>query len=118
MEKMVLVVAYCAIAILAIASMWKVFQKAGQPGWFAIVPIYNAYILLKVSDKPGWWLLLMFVPGVNIVCSILASISLAERFGRSTGFGVGLTFLGFIFYPVLAFGSARYSPRPPFAKAA
>ncbi len=118
MERTFLVVAECAIVLVAVASIWKVFQKAGEPGWYSIIPIYNAYILLKVSAKPGWWLVLMFVPGVNVVCSVMATISLAQRFGRSAAFGVGLTFLGFIFYPVLAFGNSRYTPRPPLAKAA
>jgi hypothetical protein len=117
MERM-LIVAYCAVILLVVASAWRVFQKAGRPGWSAIVPIYNAYVLLRISNKPGWWLALMFVPGVNIVCSVLASVSLAERFGRSVAFGVGLAFLGFLFYPVLAFGESRYTEKRVFSRAA
>ena len=104
------------IAVVAIVSLWKIFSKAGRPGWAAIVPIYNAYILCKVAGKPGWWLILLFIPFVNFVILILVGIGLAERFGKGAGFGLGIAFLGFIFLPVLAFGDARYqgaSPLPP-----
>jgi len=100
-------------AALIIASMWKVFAKAGEPGWAAIVPIYNILVLLKIAGKPGWWLVLMIIPGVNFIISILVSIAVAERFGKGTGFGIGLAFLSFIFYPMLAFGDAQYKAAPP-----
>ena len=93
-----------------IVSMWKVFEKAGQPGWAAIIPIYNLYILILVAGRPGWWLILMLVPFVNIVVEIIVSIDVARNFGKSTGFGIGLFFLSFIFYPILAFGEAAYQP--------
>ncbi len=112
------VVLYCVIGVVVIASLWKVFQKAGQPGWSAIVPIYNAYVWLKIAEKPAWWLVLMFVPGVNIICSVMVSMAISERFGRSTGFGVGLALLGFLFYPALAFGPSCYRRKTAYAKAA
>ncbi|HFE46191.1 MAG TPA: signal peptidase I [Nannocystis exedens] len=96
------------IAICAIAGMWKVFVKAGQPGWAAIVPIYNLYVMTQIAGKPGWWLLLFFIPFVNIVIAILLSIAIAQKFGKGAGFGVGMTFLGFIFMPILGFGDAQY----------
>lgn len=96
------------LGVLMIVSLWKIFDKAGQPGWAAIVPIYNTYILLRVADKPGWWLLLFFVPIVNFVIAILAMVGLATNFGKSGGFVIGLIFLPFIFYPILAFGDAKY----------
>jgi hypothetical protein len=99
---------WLVVVILLIASMWKVFTKAGQPGWAAIIPIYNLYILCKVAGKPGWWVILMLIPFVNFIIFILLSIAIAERFGKGAGFGLGLAFLGFIFYPILAFGDARY----------
>jgi hypothetical protein len=99
---------YLAVLIIVIASMWKVFAKAGQPGWAAIIPIYNFYILCKVGGKPGWWVLLMLIPFVNIIIFLLLCIAIAEKFGKGAGFGVGLFFLGFIFFPILAFGDARY----------
>ena len=89
-------------------SMWKIFVKAGQPGWAAIIPIYNAYILTKIVGRPWWWLLLMLIPFVNIVIAIILAIDLAKSFGKGGGFAVGLILLGFVFYPILAFGDARY----------
>jgi hypothetical protein len=99
-----------AIAVLVIASLWRVFTKAGQPGWAAIIPIYNAYILCKIAGKPGWWVILMLIPIVNLVILLLVSLGVSENFGKSGGFGVGLWLLGFIFYPILAFGDAQYRP--------
>lgn len=101
---------YFAILILMIIAMWKVFSKAGQPGWAAIIPIYNAYILLKVAGKPGWWLVLFFIPLVNLVIGIMATHGLSTQFGKGAGYTIGLILLPFIFLPMLAFGSATYTP--------
>jgi len=97
-----------AILIVVLAGIWKVFTKAGQPGWAALIPIYNVYILTKIVGKPAWWLFLLFIPVVNIVISIILAIELAKAFGKGAGFGVGLAFLGIIFYPILGFGDATY----------
>ena len=99
---------YLAILVLIIAGYWKVFEKAGHPGWAAIVPFYNVYIMLKIAGKPGWWLLLFLIPFVNIIISIIVNVEIAQKFGRSAGFGVGLAFLSFIFYPILGFGDDQY----------
>ena len=104
----ILFLCYLAVIVFFIAALWKVFTKAGQPGWAAIVPIYNAYILLKIAGKPGWWLLLFLIPLVNLIIAILVAIEVAKAFGKGTGFGLGLAFLGFIFYPILGYGSATY----------
>jgi hypothetical protein len=101
-----------AVIVLIVVALWKVFLKAGQPGWAAIVPFYNWYILLKVAGKPGWWLILLFIPLVNIVIIFLACLGVAENFGKGTGFAVGLFFLGFIFFPILAFSDAQYAVSP------
>lgn len=103
-----LYVIYLAVVIVVIAAMWKVFVKAGQPGWAVLVPIYNAYILLVIAKRPAWWLILLFIPIVNIVISIIVNIDIASRFGKSAAFGLGLALLGFIFYPILGFGDAKY----------
>jgi hypothetical protein len=97
-----------AFAVFMIASLWVVFTKAGQPGWAAIIPIYNTIVLLRIVGRPWWWLLLMFIPLVNIVVAIVVYIDLAKSFGKGVGFALGLVFLSFIFFPILAFGSARY----------
>ena len=71
-----------AILILVIVGMWKVFVKAGKPGWASIIPIYNVYVLLQIVGKPWWWLILMLIPIVNIVIWILVSLALARTLGR------------------------------------
>jgi uncharacterized protein DUF5684 len=98
-----------AIVILVIASFWVVFTKAGQPGWASIVPIYNLIILLTIARKPLWWVLLMLIPLVNIVIAIIVAIEVAKNFGKSSGFGLGLALLPFIFYPMLAWSDAQYA---------
>jgi hypothetical protein len=96
------------IALLIIVAMWKVFTKAGQPGWASIIPIYNLYVWCKIVGRPWWWILLMLIPFVNFIIAIILSIDLAKSFGKGVGFGLGLALLGFIFWPILGFGSAQY----------
>ena len=100
---------WLAIIVLLIASFWKVFTKAGQPGWACIIPIYNIWILLKIAGKPGWWIVLFFIPLVNFVVMFMIAIAIARNFGKGVGFGIGLVFLSFIFYPILAFTDATYT---------
>jgi len=97
-----------AVIVLCIAGLWKTFVKAGKPGWAAIVPIYNIIILLEIAGKPLWWIIMFFIPCVGFVFAVLVGIAVAEKFGKSAGFGVGLGLLGFIFYPILGFGDAKY----------
>jgi hypothetical protein len=99
---------WLALIVLIIASMWKVFTKAGKPGWASLIPIYNLYVLNEIGGKPGWWLLLYFIPIVNIVISILVLVGVAQNFGKGAGFAIGLIFLPMIFYPILAFSDAEY----------
>ena len=96
--------------LLMIVSLWKVFTKAGQPGWGCLIPIFNLYCLVKVAGKPGWWFLLFLIPLVNLVNTILVALGVARKFGKSDGFAVGLFLLPFIFYPILGFGDAKYQP--------
>jgi ABC-type sulfate transport system permease subunit len=107
---LVLVLLYVAAIVVVIAGLWKMFEKANQPGWGALIPIYNVILLLKIAGKPVWWIVLMFIPFVNIVVGILVPLAVARNFGRGAGFGVGLIFLPFIFYPILGFGQAQYNP--------
>jgi hypothetical protein len=99
---------YLAVIVLVIAGWWKIFTKAGEAGWKSIIPIWNVLIILKIVGREWWWLLLMFIPIVNIVIWIIVDIDLAKSFGRGTGFGIGLVFLSFIFAPILGFGSDTY----------
>lgn len=99
---------YVAIIVLVIAAMWTIFTKAGKPGWAAIIPIYNMIVLLEIIGKPWWWILLMLIPIVNIVILVMAYHQLSLSFGKDAGFTVGLILLGIVFFPLLAFGEARY----------
>jgi hypothetical protein len=93
-----------ALVLFELIGMGKTFAKAGRSGWAVIIPIYNALLLVEIAGKPAWWLLFMFVPGLHV----LPCVALAHKFGRSTGFGVGLAFLPVVFYPMLGFGRAEY----------
>ena len=97
-----------ALVILFIASYWVIYTKAGEDGWKCLIPIYNLIVLLKIINKPVWWIILILIPLVNIVIAILVNIALAKAFGKGTGFGIGLTLLAIIFAPLLAFGDAEY----------
>ena len=97
-----------AFIVLMIASLWTVFTKAGKPGWASIIPIYNLIVLLEIVGKPLWWILLLLIPLVNLILLLLIYMELARRFGKSELFGIGLWLLGPIFFPILAFGDARY----------
>ena len=99
---------YLAFMVLMVASLWKIYDKAGEPGWAAIVPIYNVVVLLKIVGRPIWWLVLLMIPFVNFIIAILVMIDLAKSFGQGAGYGLGLVFLPFIFSPMLAFGDASY----------
>jgi hypothetical protein len=96
------------VIIFEIASYWRVFEKAGKPGWASIIPIYNAFVLLQIVGRPWWWFLLCLIPVVNIVVGIMITLDLAKSFGKGVGFAVGIILLGFIFIPVLAWGDAQY----------
>ncbi len=101
-----------ALSIFSIICMWRIFVKAGKPGWASIVPIYNTIVLLDICGLQWWYLLLMLIPIVNIVILILMYVKLAEVFGRSGGFAIGLIFLNIIFMAILAFGPASYNKIP------
>lgn len=99
---------YFAFIVMLIAAMWKIFAKAGKPGWAAIVPIYNTIVLLQIIGRPLWWIVLLFIPVANLVVLVIAMIDLAKSFGKGMGFAVGLILLSPIFVPLLGFGDARY----------
>lgn len=96
------------VGLISIIAMWKIFTKAGQPGWASIIPIYNIYVLIQVAGMQWWFLILMFIPGVNFVATILIYHYLSKSFGKGSGFTIGLIFLPIIFFPILGFGDAKY----------
>jgi hypothetical protein len=99
-----------AVCVLMIVASWKVFVKAGQPGWACIVPFYNMYIMsVKMAGLEIMWFIFLFIPILNIVAIFKIYIALAKNFGKTAGFGVGMVFLGIIFFPILAFSDAKFS---------
>ncbi len=114
--KYVVIIIYLAIIVLMIASLWKVFVKAGKPGWAAIVPIYNIIVLIEITGKPLWWFILFLIPFVNYVFLIWTINLVSKSFGKDVGFTLGLLFLPFIFWPILGLGKATY--QGPAAKEA
>ncbi|MEI6191244.1 MAG: DUF5684 domain-containing protein [bacterium] len=98
------------LAIIMITAVWKIFTKAGQPGWASIVPIYNMVVMLSVVKKPTWWVILGFIPVINIIIGLIVVYELAKVFGKGFGFTLGLILLPIIFYPILGFGKATYIP--------
>jgi len=102
------------VVILAfyIAAGWRVLTKAGEPGWGMFVPIYNLYLVCKIAGRPEWWLILFFIPLVNVVIWLIVSMDIAKGFSKGPGFGIGLWLLSPVFVPILGFGSSTYT-RPP-----
>jgi len=97
------------ICIITLVASWFIFQKAGKPGWAAIIPLYNVWVALEIIGKPWWWIILLLIPFVNIVVGIIMSYHLAKVFGQSVAFTVGLVLLPFIFMPMLAWGKYDYT---------
>jgi hypothetical protein len=102
---------YLVVVVGMIAGMWATFAKAGEPGWAAIVPIYNVIVLAKIGGKDPLYGLLCLIPIVGIIFLIMILIEVANKFGRGGAFVVGLILLPFIFWPILGFGSAQYHGR-------
>ncbi|MBX2911544.1 MAG: DUF5684 domain-containing protein [Cyclobacteriaceae bacterium] len=100
---------YFIILIVMIVGMWKVFEKAGKPGWAAIIPIYNIIVLLEVVGKPTWWIILMLIPFVNFIIAIILCHQLSLSFGQGVGMTILIIVLPFVALPILGFGSATYS---------
>jgi len=97
-----------AITVLIIIAEWKIYEKAGKPGWAVLIPIYNLIVLLEIVGKPLWWIFLFLIPFVNIIFGIWVTNLLSKSFGKDEAFTVGLILLGIIFYPILGFGDAKY----------
>lgn len=113
-NPLLLAILVLVVSIFSIISYWKLFVKAGKPGWAVLIPFYNLYVMIEIAKKPGWWLLLYFIPIVNIVVSLIVAINLAKVFGKSTIFGVVFNWL---IHPIgaliLGFGSAKYNSSAP-----
>ncbi|HTT57272.1 MAG TPA: DUF5684 domain-containing protein [Opitutaceae bacterium] len=111
---LVLVALYLAVALFFIIAAWKVFTKAGKPGWGIFIPIYNLYLWVKIAGRSGWWVLLFLIPFVNIVIGIIVAIDVAKAFGKSGVWGFFLLFLlTYIGIAILGYGKAVYTPPGP-----
>lgn len=96
------------LVIITIAALWRIYEKAGKPGWAAIIPIYNIIVLMEIIGKPWWWLLLLLFPPTTLIFAIWSINLLSKSFGQGAGFTIGLLLVGIIFYPMLAFGNYEY----------
>lgn len=96
------------LVIITIAAQWRIYDKAGKPGWAAIIPIYNIIILMEIIGKPWWWILLLLFPPTAFIFAIWSVNLLSKSFGQGVGFTIGLLLVGIIFYPMLAFGNYEY----------
>jgi hypothetical protein len=105
------VVVWLALTLALVVAQWRIFAKAGVPGWACLVPVYNMVKLLHISGRSGWWLLGLCVPLLNVFVFIRLVFDLAGAFGRGVAFGFGLLLLSPIFVLILGFGNARYVGR-------
>jgi hypothetical protein len=104
-----MVLIFAAIGIFIAACCWKIFTKAGKPGWACLVPIYNIIVLLEIVNKPWWWLLLMCIPIVGLIIYIMVIHRVSLSFGKGAGFTLGLLFISIVFVPILAFDNSTYT---------
>ncbi|MBI2722980.1 MAG: signal peptidase I [Bacteroidetes bacterium] len=104
----ILCIIYLGILVLILTSRWKIFEKAGKPGWASLVPVYSFVVLLRIVGKPWWWTLLLFIPGVNVIIFIIVIHCVSLSFGKDNTFTAGLILLGFIYIPLLAYSETHY----------
>lgn len=96
------------VFILGVVGLWRIFVKAGEKGWAAIIPIYDIWVLLRVVGKPGWWLILFFIPFVQIVAWFLVALELAKSFDKGTGYAIGTFLFPYFFFLILGFSDSKY----------
>lgn len=109
---LLLITLWLSLIAFVIIVHWKVYEKAGQPGWAVLIPVYNLIIMLKIANKPWWWIFLFFIPIANIVFLIMMLNRISLSFGKNAGFTVGLIFLSVIFWAILAFDKSEYKMLP------
>jgi hypothetical protein len=102
------IIAYLLLVVLYVVAEWKIFTKAGKPGWAVLIPIYNVIVLLEIVGKPWYWIFLLIIPGINFIFIIWVTNLLSKSFGHDIGFTLGLIFFGFIFILILGLGDSRY----------
>jgi len=100
---------FLLFTIWMVITMWKIFKKADLPGWGSLIPIYNLILIIRMASKPDWWIFLFFIPFINLVAFVVVNVDLAKNFGKDIGFAIGMIYLSFIFFPILAFGEAEFN---------
>ena len=91
----------CLVVLIGgLVGAWKVFEKAGRPGWASIIPIYNIVVICEIVGRPVWWVALTFVPCIGLVVGIILAVDLAQSFGKS--------WFPYVIYPLIGFSDARY----------
>jgi hypothetical protein len=101
-------IVWLIVVIFLIAAEWKIYTKAGKPGWAVLIPIYNLIVFLQIVGRPVWWIILLLIPGVNFIILIILVNDLSKSFGKGVGYTLGLIFLSIVFIPLLGFGDAKY----------
>ena len=96
------------VSVIFIISTWKMYEKAGEPGWASIIPFYNSYIFYKIATGHGWAFLLTFIPCVGLIYQIYATYKLAQNFGKGVGFTIGLLLVPFVFFPIMGFDDSQF----------
>ena len=111
-----------AVAVLMIIANCKIFSKAGEKWWKALIPLYNSWVETRIAGLAWWWFLIfagltaaMIQYDANYVISMMLCLTsfnycfnMAKRFGKSNGFAVLMALLPVIGFPILAFGSAKF----------
>ena len=104
----VFVLIYLGLIVFFAVTYWRIFEKAGKPGWASLIPIYSAVVFMEIINKPAIWVLYLFIPFYGFYIAIVSTVEFAKVFGKDTGFAVGMIFFPYIFLPMLAFGNAQY----------
>ena len=110
-EALIIALIPLALFVLMIAGGWKTYQKANKPGWAFIIPFYNLWVLVQITENEWWWFILYFIPLIGFVAYIKVLHDLSKCFGKGVGWTLGLLFLPIIFLPLLGFGDAQYQGR-------
>lgn len=94
---------------LPFVGMYKLFEKAGEPGWAALVPFYNAFVVVKIVGAPKWWLVAMFIPVVHFFIIAGMLIEFNKSFGQYKFIdNAAAIIVAYIYYPYLASKNPEY----------
>ncbi|WP_206610908.1 DUF5684 domain-containing protein [Mariniphaga sediminis] len=107
-QEIIIIFIMLFLILIPLIAMWKLFEKANQPGWAAIIPIYNLIVFMEIIGKPWWWIFLWMIPSLNFIWIIWGWNLMVKSFGKSEGFTVGVILLSIIFIPILGFGDSKY----------